>query len=418
MLQLSVRSFLIIAICAPLIPLGCTGGAQPPPPGTLTKQQWQADLQYLARELPQRHKNAFHTVSRDDFHRAVEDLNTRIPSLQDHEIIVGMMQIVASVSDAHTAVQEPPGFDRYPLSLYWFGNELRVIMTTKPYERALGTRLVKVGGTDIADAMAKVDTLIAHENEYWVRCLDASYITYAQILHALKIAPSLQCATWTFEDDTGHRFILEMQPTPAAQRIPWISVVKQPPLYRQHSDEPIWFTRLPDSSTIYLNLRGNPDNTKYKNVAQELMKSLDTAPAERLVIDLRLNRGGDFNKARTFLLPGLERRQANHKFARAYVITGRATQSAAVVNAIDFRRELHATLVGEPTGGRPNGYSENSAFKLPNSSLAVSCSCRYYKFQDHDTPAVIPDKLIAPSWPPYAAARDPIMEWILNEPLN
>lgn len=59
---------------------------------TLSKAQWREDLQYLARELPKRHKNLFHTVSREQFERAVAELDTAIPSLQDHQIIVRMMR--------------------------------------------------------------------------------------------------------------------------------------------------------------------------------------------------------------------------------------------------------------------------------------------------------------------------------------
>jgi hypothetical protein len=74
-------------------------------------------------------------------------------------------------------------------------------------------------------------------------------------------------------------------------------------------------------------------------------------------------------------------------------------------------------VVGEPTGGRPNGYSEHGDFELPNSKLVVSYSSRYYKFQDQDTPAVMPDKLIEPAWDSYRAGRDPVMDWILSQPL-
>jgi hypothetical protein len=42
-----------------------------------------------------------------------------------------------------------------------------------------------------------------------------------------------------------------------------------------------------------------------------------------------------------------------------YVIIGRATQSAAMVNAIDFRKKINAILIGEPTSVRQDGYSEN-----------------------------------------------------------
>ena len=85
---------------------------------------------------------------------------------------------------------------------------------------------------------------------------------------------------------------------------------------------------------------------------------------------------------------------------------GRGTVSAAMFNAIELRKELKAILVGEPTGSRPNGYSENDELTLPNSRLQLSFSTRYYKLQDQDAPAVMPDKLIEPSWETYPLGRD------------
>jgi hypothetical protein len=72
--------------------------------------------------------------------------------------------------------------------------------------------------------------------------------------------------------------------------------------------------------------------------------------------------------------------------------------------------------VGEPTGGRPNGYSEHGEFTLSNSKLVVNYSSRYYKFQDKDTPAVMPDKIIEPRWDAYRAGEDPVMAWIVEQP--
>jgi hypothetical protein len=92
---------------------------------TLTKEQWRQDLRFLAKELPQRHKNAFHTVSRAAFEKAVADLDAAIPSLQDYEIIIGMQRIVAMIGDAHTDLHLPRNFNRFPLTLYWFGDDLR-----------------------------------------------------------------------------------------------------------------------------------------------------------------------------------------------------------------------------------------------------------------------------------------------------
>jgi hypothetical protein len=87
-----------------------------------------------------------------------------------------------------------------------------------------------------------------------------------------------------------------------------------------------------------------------------------------------------------------------------------------MVNAIDFRKETNAILVGEPIGERPNSYSENDEMTLPNSRLVVSYSTRYYKFVDEDVPAVLPDVRIDAAWPDFRAGRDAIMDWILTRP--
>jgi hypothetical protein len=385
----------------------------------LTKEQWRQDLQYLARELPRRHKNAFHTVSRDAFERAVAELDAAIPSLQEFEIIVRLQQIIAMVGDAHTSLSAfpPKTFRRYPLSLAWFGNELRVTRTTAAYRRALGGRVVRIGELKIDEASAIVSRLVPHENDYWVRAVSVGYMTSPEVLFTLKLLPGLERGQWTFEDSEGKQFSVDVSAVSPNEKIEWLSTLKEVPLFRQRQGEQFWFTLLPDSQTLYVNLRGYPEANAFKRISDDLLKLVDTSQAKRLVIDVRQNTGGDFNKGR-YLLAGLKKRDTFHNRGSIYVITGRATQSAAMVNAIDFRKELNAILVGEPTGGRPNSYSENDEFRLPNSNLEVSYSTRYYKFQDTDTPAVLPDKLIEPSWESYPSGRDPVMEWILAQPLS
>jgi len=382
----------------------------------LTPQQWQQDLQYLAKELPRRHKNAFHTVSREQFEKSVADLAARIPNLQPHEITVGLMRIVASVGDAHTELSGfGSSFHRFPLNVYWFGKELRVTRIASAYKRGAGARIVQIGDLKIDDVATRIDHVVAHENDYWVRLLNAGFMPYAEILHALRVISDLKVARWTFEDSEGEQFSLDIQTVASDEKIDWVSASPELPLYRQRPEEQFWFTYLPDAQTIYVNFRGYRD--AFDQHAEELLRSIKENSPKRLVIDVRQNRGGDFTKVRGRLIPGLKQNSWLRKPGALFIITGRATQSAAVVNTIDFRKEMNAVVVGEPTGGRPNGYSEHGDFKLPNSHLVVSYSWRYYKFQDQDTPAVMPDKPIEPDWQTYKAGRDPVMEWILAQPL-
>jgi hypothetical protein len=385
---------------------------------SLTKEQWRQDLNYLAKELPRRHKNAFHTVSKEQFERAVAELDAAIPAVQEHEILIGLRRIVAMIGDAHTALASPTNFHRYPLTLYWFDNELRVLRTTASYKRALGARVVGAGELNLSEVVARVNTLVPHENDQFVRYSDVSLLPLAEVLQALKIVPDLQRAKWTFEDDNRERFSLELEALPQDAKIDWLSTLKEVPLYRQRLNELMWFTVLPDSQTIYLNLKVYPDASTFKRVTEGLWKQVDSSNLKRLIVDLRQSSGGDFIKFQTHVLKELKQRPALRKPGSLYVIIGRGTISAAMVNAIELRKEFGATLVGEPTGSKPNNYSENDELILPNSHLQVSYSTRYYKLQDQDTPSLMPDKLIEPSWEVYTAGRDPAVEWILSQPLS
>lgn len=384
---------------------------------SLTKEQWQRDLQYLAKELQQRHKNAFHTVGKEQFERAVAELNSAIPSLQEYEILVGLRRIVAMVGDAHTALEPTRTFNRYPLTLYWFGSDLRVLRTTAEYRRALGARVVGIGRLNLADAIERINTLTPKESEQFVRYSNVSLMPLAEILNALKIAPDVNRAEWTFEDAEGKRFSLNLAAQPPDAKIEWLSTLKEAPLYRQRANELMWVAALPDAQTVYLNLKAYPDADTFKRVSAETFKLIEGNQAKRFVIDVRQSNGGDFFKFRSHILKELKNQSAFRKPNSLFVIIGRGAISAAMHNAIDLRNEMNAVLVGELSGSKPNNYSENDEFTLPNSRLQVSYSTRYYTLQDKDTPSLMPDKLIEPVWELYTAGRDSAMEWILAQPL-
>ncbi len=418
MRRLSSAISLVTLLCCGLIPIQCHAqrNAQTP---TLNKEQWREDLRYFAKELPKRHKNLYHATSREQFERAVAELDAAIPSLQDHQIIVRMQQIAATVGDGHTGVHLPPYFKRYPIGLYLFGRELRVTGAAREYQNSLGTRLVKIGALGIDEVQTRILSCFPtaeNENEWYVMSTGPAFIMVPEVLHALGIVPELAHAPFTFEDEQGKQFTLEVSPVEVpilggAPTLRLLSLAKEEPLYRQKRGERFWFSYLPDSQTVYVSFRGY--NSLGEN-ARKLFQFVDSNPTKRLVIDIRQNGGGDFFEGRKHLIRPLKERPAINQKGHLFVIIGRQTFSAAMVNAIDFRKETNAILVGEPIGERPNSYSENDEMTLPNSRLVVSYSTRYYKFLEEDVPAVMPDKRIDPNWADFQAGRDPVMDWILS----
>jgi peptidase S41-like protein len=403
---------------------GRTAAAGAEPGGTrmpaIGKEQWRDDLRFFAREMPRRHMNLFHSMSREEFERAVGELEAAIPSLEDHHIVVRLQQIAARVGDGHTGVHTPSWFQLYPLALHWFGGELRVTATTKEYQRALGARIVGIGGLPIAEVEARIRTCFPSaeaENEWYALSTSPAFITRPEVLHALRVVADRAHAPFAFEDDQGDTFTLELKPiaTPPVVRrnvvIPGMQPVVAPPLSRQKPTEGFWFDVLPDS-TVYVNWR------RYDGLgdqARELFQFLDSHAVKRVVIDLRQNGGGDFKVGRKHMIQPIQQRAALNQKGRLFVIVGRRTYSAALANAVDFRKDTNAILVGEPIGERPNSFSENDELTLPHSRLVVSYSTRYYKFVDEDVPAVLPDVRIDPNWLDWRAGRDPVMDWVLKQ---
>ena len=95
------------------------------------------------------------------------------------------------------------------------------------------------------------------------------------------------------------------------------------------------------------------------------------------------------------------------------VLIGPQTFSSAVDLADAVKTYRLATLVGEETGGRPNGFGEVYISRLPHSQLAVSVSSALFVRANGDTTdhrGVLPDVVAAPSADDRRAGRDPALD--------
>jgi hypothetical protein len=217
-------------------------------------------------------------------------------------------------------------------------------------------------------------------------------------------------ADFTFEAASGRRFKIRIQPVPAGTGDSE-EIAKNPaPLPFQHPDDPLWFTYLADSKTVYVDFRSYED---LKTRSERLLAYMKKRAVRRLIVDMRWNGGGDYTKGRQYLIYEIVYMPALNRAGHLFVITGRGAFSAGMVNITDFRRETEAILVGEPTGARPNGYQENYWFTLPHSRLRVSCAMLKYRFApESEIDAVYPDQRINPDWRLFRAGKDAALQWI------
>ncbi|MEO6590496.1 MAG: hypothetical protein ABIP06_14455, partial [Pyrinomonadaceae bacterium] len=100
-----------------------------------SKEKWREDLRFVAEEIPRKHKNAFHKISRQQFEKAVADLDKQIPNLDDTQIVFGFAKILAMIGDGHTTLYWNWAYGQVPLRFFWFGKELRVVKADKQFSQ-------------------------------------------------------------------------------------------------------------------------------------------------------------------------------------------------------------------------------------------------------------------------------------------
>jgi hypothetical protein len=391
-----------------LLSFSILAASKPQPLPAMTAEKWRADVDFFARELPKRHKNAFHTITREQFAAEVTALREKAGRANDDEMIVGLMRITAMVGDGHTYVRLPSNIHQFPITIARIEGAHRVVRGAGAAADLVGGKLTRIDDTSIEEAIARIRTILPQaESEVLFVAFTPIWMSFAEVLHGLGITKSAKTARFTVILDDGSERSAEASSFETTTPPDWRLATATPPLYRQRPMEGFWFQWLPEAKTVYVSFRKYDD---LRAKSRELWSFVDSHPIEKIAIDLRQNGGGDFTDGRKYLVDQLARRPK----LRAYALISGRTFSAALKNSIDFREVAHATLVGETIGERPNSYSENDEMTLPNTRMDVSYSTRYYKFLSDDK-LVAPDQEITPTWADWVAGRDPVLDWIIAQ---
>ena len=370
------------------------------PADTASVRQWREDLAYLARELPRRHKNLFHTMRREQFDSALAVLDRKLPTLARHQIIVELARIVALVGDGHTNVsptRDPKiGFHTYPVKLYFFKDGLFVRSTSRDQADLVGAKVLRIGRLSTAQAYEAVRALIGRDNEMNARFFAPFLLVMPEILHAIGAIDDPENAPLLLDQD-GTRTVAVLRPSGLAGMMPsdtdvswapeagWVDMrgvdgARTPLWLKGDPRDHLRFEYLPESRTAYVqfNKVGDEPDETIAAFARRLRAFVDSGTVNRVVLDLRLNRGGDGTLNQPLLL-SLIRSPKLEGPGRLFVLIGRSTFSAAQFLVHDLEELTDAVFVGEPTAGKPNSYGDSRKITLPNSGITVRASIFYWQ---------------------------------------
>ena len=396
-----------------IILAGCGGENETEPPTPLERE-----ILSLADSMEEIHPQLFHDVPRAAFRAQAESLAERSSDLSRAELVTEVMRLVAlpGERDGHTAVypfdQHARPLHLYPLRLYDFSDGLYVVGSIAS-EDLTGRRVTAIGETPIDEVVELVRPLVPHDNESGRRWLLPEFVTTAEVLQGLGIVKG-DAAAFTFADGTS----ATLEPVDAGEVASTLGGAPAPvptehnPVWLRSLEDDQWLTTLQGGKVVYLGYRLTTGSTD--EVAERLFGLARRPSVRRVVVDVRLNHGGD-NTTYGPLLDVLSRPVVQRKLV---VLTGRTTFSAAGNFVADVDRDTSARFVGEPAGGAPSQWGDSAPVTLDRIGLTVHVATSYWEFgPPGDTRTETPvDIHVEQAAADFFAGRDPVLARALALP--
>ncbi len=402
--------FLATAVVASA--LAACGFAAAAPPETAS------DVEHYLVELERIHPAPYHAVSKAEYRAAADRLIARLPELDDDQLMVELLRLVALLGerDGHANMNPLAGGHRrelhlYPIATYEFADGVYVVVAPgRP--QLVGRRLVAIQGRPIAEVLRLVDPLVTYDNALSLAAHRSPYLVTAEILHGVGITPTAARAVFSVEGVTD----TELTPVTTGAYINALRPAypnyldgmpkRSKPLFVQKRGASQWVTTLDKGRVVYFvynTVTGDPTGT-----ADRILRLARQKKTRRVIVDLRNNGGGDINTY-PYLLQTLKSRAIN-KRGKLVVLIGRTTYSAAVHFAVDLKRGTRAILVGEPTGGSPNHYSDTDPVALPISGYTINVPrIHFVKLPGQSGLQLDPDVAVPLNGADFFAGRDPVL---------
>ena len=369
------------------------------------------DVLALMTAMERAHPDLFTTTPKARFRAEARALARRAPSLSRPQLVVGLMRLVAlaGARNGHTAIYpydaHPRPLRTYPVRLYVFPTGLHVV-AAPGREALVGARLTAIEDVPVERILAAVKPLVARDNASSYLDFMPEYVVTEEVLVGLGLTDG-GSARFTFADGRSET----LEPVSAPSFSPVGSVLA--PLRRPAATQPVWLrfpermqwlTTLAGGRAVYLGYRMTTNETW--TVSRQLLRLASRPAVRHVVVDARLNHGGD-NTTYGALLGAM---QELAKRKTVVLLIGRSTFSAAGNFAADVDAVPRIRLVGEATGGAPSQWGDSTVVEIPSPGLIARVATTYQRFGRPSALTTRPDVAVQLTADDFVTGRDPVLE--------
>lgn len=387
---------------------------------------WDYEIDLLARELAALHPELFFKTDSAWYYQKMKQVASETPGKSLFQVSVRLQQVLADMGDPQTLINYHFLVEKsriLPLDCYWFEEGIYFLETDRAYENLLGKKLTAINQSPIDVVLDSLSTLLVRENPMILKNQIPRMLTWFQLLEYFGFASGKKLTIWV-ENSSG-----ETQSQVIHLPIELGEMVSihpaSMPLGWQDQKSFFWAQYFESDKLYYIQYNrcwsreaeedyGSGASAlfmpSFKEFEKQVYPALKKKEIEKLVFDIRFNKGGYAAQGTEFIRKIIKSLPKNH--GEIYVLVGRATNASAIINVVDFMKNAEVVLVGEDTSGKPNHFGEVNRFVLPESRLIVSYPTRYFSLLEKDPPAIKPDVETPLGFESYSKGIDPAIELI------
>jgi hypothetical protein len=314
--------------------------------------------------------------------------------LSDAEFELAVAEIAALAHNGHTGVflgRWPLAFNRLAVRFLLADDGLYVADATPEYEPLVGSRVVNVGGHDIAALRAVWKKYYARtasgRDESMHVLLESPELLHAAGLSAspnsveLELADGRMVSVGTASTWPAPQGIWRFLPPSRLVELAEAGRVQGDPLSLREPAELFRLVELPDRDAVYVQFRANHyfgGGDMRAEATRAIARLRELAP-RFVIVDQRFNLGGDLNNTRDLMqaIP-----EVVGDDGRVVAITSGRTFSAGIAS-LGYLKQAggdRVTIVGAPVGDELEFWAEGSPITLPVSGTLLGVATERHNY--------------------------------------
>lgn len=381
-------------------------------------EDYRLEAEAIAGEIVAVHPRGAEIAVSPDFIAARAALMKVAEDAELPRYAVALGRLFHAAADGHTAAiplysKDPLYTHRFPLKLSRFDDGLYVVAAKGEAQKLLGGRVAAIGGRPIDELLRDFASAQASGNRAWPANWTPVGMTVPGFLIGLGAAESLEAPVrFEVSFSCGKRAGAALRSSANGHSSLKEIARAQPPLAAVSDATQNFHAEIAEGRALAIVIGAMEDDPKkpMRDFLIAAIRAVETTRAERLIIDLRDNGGGN-----NMLAEPLRRTLVKSRFNRRgalYVLTSPQTFSAAQNFATRLERETEAIFVGEPTGGSPNHFGDAKFATAPQSGIPyIISTLRWQDSPPFDERVwILPDIPAPPTFTDYVKGRDAALE--------